>query len=1027
MKIKNLGKKLCIFTIILAFIVSSLFVIIINMKNNGKKTVEIAKVDNKNVIKAKDIYYDSSNYWAKDIVSEIVDKDVPIPEGYVYDKGDKNSGIIIKKKDENKYLLWIPYDEKVTTESVEEYYSKCDYTTMDSETRDSINHYGGFYINISDKEQYENLKNVTNEQYERGMKNAEKTNKEKTTEDHLISKEELAQVKSYKEKIGKEEEIITGVISTNLDVYLKTNSIISNEYGIDENSVVEFDDGTEITIPAGFDWYASERNIDQGYDIEGEKIIVLKIKDTDNPNLVYIWVPVNDNINDLKQKLADIYASVKIEDDPMYMYNWEGEDPVDTDEYKELVDSIETYKGFYMGEGELGEVTENGRTYVSNKARGMKKQDDGFLGIYSGEYYRGDNEKTNTLDKIKEIADVYSNGEKTSVKSHLTYGFEWDAVMQWIYKSKLTVSNEEQICKDSSNLNGAKYSVNLSQEITDEDVVGINGIYGLAGNLVDITQEIKRYDGTSSIELKPLDNEYIIGRGGSYSDSGDATKGGYPMASRMTLREREINAQNIGFRNCLYIVDDEYPEIYEASLKVAGNVTAELDQSEISRYIYCTEKECFILGGDTTNQHSICGESTEIVNYNTISELMYKANLSDSGTNFIAFEHANDNGGVPIRYTVQFKNEGNTDAIITPKKYSYVQGIEVWFGIDSLEKFYKKEGYTVITYENKNKERRQEIWKIAQEKEITLKPGESIYLFNYSSDNGIEKRENVINGSTLFEGYLEIDSNSENVTTSFIAYQDEEDLYKNGIEDTRNYYEYKDSQYSGCIDGAPKVNVVAEIDDNDDYMDDDGYLRLNSWASRDESFTYGDHNTYEDINGEKSPIDTQFATHRYGGVDDDGLTFYSSGDVSVTHNKKWANYEVPVTVNVKIKNNGNKKRKVQFYVLSYNYQYVTEKNFETIDGNTKHIDKKDILQFIKNGSNKSIFTIYKREYQYCILDELNNQPYLYSSQDGENYNGSMKIAECEIGAGETKEVEYKTILANQSNCTIYHRIKVLDN
>ena len=557
MKVKNLGKKLCVFTIILAFIVSTLFVVIINIKNGGKSESDAIEIGDKNVIKAEDIYYNSSNYWAKDIVSEIVDENVPIPDGYIYDKGNKETGIVVKKKDEDKYLLWIPYDENVTTENVKEYYSNCDYITMDSDSRDSIEHYGGFYINISDKEQYENLKNITNEQYETGMKNSIKTNNEDTTEDHLISKEELAQVKAYKEKIGKDTEIITGVISTNINPYLKLGGNNKQEDELEENKIIRFEDGTEITIPAGFNWFIGERKIDKVNTIAGTKKFVLKIKDLDNPNLIYIWVPVKDNVKELKQKVSDMYSNVKVEGEPMYMYNWEAEDPVETKEYKELVKSINRYNGFYMAEGELGEITEDGKTYLSNKARGMKKQDDNKLGIYNGEYFRGNNSRTDTINEIKKVANVYKNGEKTSVKSHLTYGIEWDAVMLWILETKLSVVNEEQICKNSSSVSGAKYNSNLNNEIKDEFVKGINGIYGLAGNLVDITQEVKKYDATSSTEIRELDTEYIIGRGGSYADSGDAIQGGYPIASRMTLTKGEIIAQNTGFRNCLYIALDE--------------------------------------------------------------------------------------------------------------------------------------------------------------------------------------------------------------------------------------------------------------------------------------------------------------------------------------------------------------------------------------------------------------------------------------------------------------------------------------
>ena len=581
MRIKNLGKKICIFTIILAMLVSVLFVIIINVlaRNKRGERENIGKnEENITTIKATDIYYDTNNYWSKSIIKEIVNENVPVPMGFEHVENEKSElGTIIKNEKDGSYMLWIPYDEKVGTDKVNEYYKKCEYEEMDAETIESIKSYGGFYINIDNKNQYETLKNINESQYKSGKKNAKKIYKEeKQVNSHLIYKEELAQIIAYGNKIGKNfvkvankekyeisklsygnrkiniqkianEEVTTGLIATTVNTY--------TEVGNGGNKKIEVN-GSIVTIPEGFDLFTS---IDEGSQINDNTLVgetgklantaVLKIRDKENKNLVYIWVPVKKKVSELKQNLADYYSRVKNEkEEGLYMYNWEAEDPIETEEYKELVKSIETYGGFYIGESELGYTEDK---VVTNRARGMKKHENGNLGVTEGEYYRGNNERSNTYEKMKEIANVYKEN-KSVVKSHLTYGIEWDAVMEWLVETRKI--NEEKIALDSSTkVPGAKYESNLSKEIKDIKVEGLNGIYGLAGNLLDITQEVKKYDQTNQEEKVKLDKEYIIGRGGSYKDAGKVEEGGFPIASRQALLEKEIKKENIGFRNCLYI------------------------------------------------------------------------------------------------------------------------------------------------------------------------------------------------------------------------------------------------------------------------------------------------------------------------------------------------------------------------------------------------------------------------------------------------------------------------------------------
>ena len=572
MKIRNLGKKLSIIFIILALLVTSMFVIIINIiaRNNRNNDNNIGELNNQsNTLKISNIYYDE-RCWPKENVKQIVDNNVPIPYGFDYYKGNKENGIVVKGT--SGYMMWIPYDESANIDSTDKYYQKCKYKTIDADKLESIELYGGFYINLAKNNQIEDLKDMTETQYIKGLENAKKIYEgNDKVESHLIYKEELAQIFAYENKIGKklinisnhdnnakieklnytknnisitkisEDKLQMGIVASTINSYSKLPE--------NKNTQVATDDGTVLaTIPSGFSIATfNGRKIDRET-VENTVNRVIKIKDNENENLVYVWVPVNEKIDELKQKLAEYYSNVEFENGKgTYMYNWEGEDPVSENEYKNLVRSIEKYRGFYISEAELG-YTEQG--VITNRARGMDiNKTNGYLGIKEGEYYRGNNSKSNTYGKIKDIANIYKRS-KTSVNSHLTYGVEWDATVEWLIKNGIIKDYTAII--DSSNVEGAKYSLNL-KKIKDEDVKGLNGIYGLAGNLIDLTQEVKKYDQTSQNEKVVLKNELIIGRGGSYADTGNMSSGGQPIATRTAILEDEIKKQNIGFRTCLYI------------------------------------------------------------------------------------------------------------------------------------------------------------------------------------------------------------------------------------------------------------------------------------------------------------------------------------------------------------------------------------------------------------------------------------------------------------------------------------------
>ena len=133
MKVKNMGKKIAIFYIVLAIIVAILVTTVLYqvIVNWGKTDVEeVIEQANKeeNIIKAKDILYD--NGWGKDIVSDIKE-DIPIPQGFTYVKGNIDEGIIIEEEGTKNKLLWIPLDQEVDLGIADEYFKDVEVPEMD--------------------------------------------------------------------------------------------------------------------------------------------------------------------------------------------------------------------------------------------------------------------------------------------------------------------------------------------------------------------------------------------------------------------------------------------------------------------------------------------------------------------------------------------------------------------------------------------------------------------------------------------------------------------------------------------------------------------------------------------------------------------------------------------------------------------------------------------------------------------------------------------------------------------------------
>lgn len=545
---KKINRTLIVFAIVLVMLITGI-ITILNVLRKDKNTVNPNETG-KTIIDAKELW--DEKYWPKEVIAKEVES-APIPIGFDYVTGSIDTGIIIQKVNSSDYLLWIPYDDSIIDDKeVQEYYKDCDTISIDSKQEDSIKQYGGFYIVMDDTYNYQQLKDIDNNTYSElyGMA-TEKYKYNDVLSSGLITRNQIQQVNSYLSKISTNLSKLTSsnktatidnltkitgenVIKTENKSYPQVKAGIVTAYpeiytkleneGI---ATVQTYEGENIIIPKGFKVSITEGNKLDRYD----KSKVIKIEDENNSKLRYVWIPVNTEIgasslSKAKEELETYYVEAKKE---MQYYN------AYDDANNELINSVDAYGGFFMAESELRYIDKDNTRTIANTAAGMVPDEKyGWGQVNEGEYYRGT--EVETIEKAKEISEQINNNQ-TSVKSHLTTGTEWDAMILWLIKSGAITG--EQAVSDSSTAPGAKYSGTYNSTLNNADIQGTNGLYGICGNLIEFT--------TEKMNVDSKDN--IVTRGGSYTYTGKQ----YSAASRMLLASNDLKWPDVGFRNCLYI------------------------------------------------------------------------------------------------------------------------------------------------------------------------------------------------------------------------------------------------------------------------------------------------------------------------------------------------------------------------------------------------------------------------------------------------------------------------------------------
>ena len=158
-------KRWQLLTIILLIIMFSAICIYAAIQIFAGDTQKIGNKDD-NILK---------NGWSKDIVSKVVDGDVPVPDGFDYVQGTKATGVIIKNLETGALYMWIP--TSLDGGEIKDYETKVDEifgdltSTLSSDLLSNITEYRGFYVGISGKEAID-IAGMTEEEYKMALEKA---------------------------------------------------------------------------------------------------------------------------------------------------------------------------------------------------------------------------------------------------------------------------------------------------------------------------------------------------------------------------------------------------------------------------------------------------------------------------------------------------------------------------------------------------------------------------------------------------------------------------------------------------------------------------------------------------------------------------------------------------------------------------------------------------------------------------------------------------------------------------------------
>ena len=331
------------------------------------------------------------------------------------------------------------------------------------------------------------------------------------------------------------------------------------------------------------------------------------------------------------------------------------------EEYKNMIDSIEYYKGFYVGRYETSvDSTASANTAVAQSQANKKVLDnsDEKQREYRMIYYQ---------DSTRNEKNSYYNS--ASVTSSMIWNTQYDAMLNWILKK---TNNKEKVF--STTLGNHKTATESDLSGTNIDDL-TNNIYDLGGNVRELTQ------GSQST----VNN---IVRGGAFYKSSS-----YPGTYNMTqLNAWGIGTNNrsynfIGTRMTLYLnkQDDTTPptiEKYGEPISTTNSITlktkAKDENSGIKKYHYYISTD-----GTNFTEYTGWGNSYTFEKLTQNTTYYVKATVEDKAGNV--------SSELPVQ-TVTTNIMDGIEEILTTRVYGSEGDGRLYLGMSST---YEKQGYYV--------------------------------------------------------------------------------------------------------------------------------------------------------------------------------------------------------------------------------------------------------------------------------------------------------------------------------------------
>ena len=346
-----------------------------------------------------------------------------------------------------------------------------------------------------------------------------------------------------------EQELSSGEVTVNEKDYASIDDYLNNKLKIPNYSDDLLDKTTGMLIKNA-KYTSNEKTaiIPKGFAI---------VADENGEKSIAKGLIITDEVDSEGKSIGNEYVWVPVEDETLDRTEWSNNEPTGTinENYIEtlpddLVNSVKTYKGFYIGRYEAGSEEPRTGAGKDNLTDVLTKK-----GLYPYNYVNYDN-------AVNQTAEMYTDKTKYGVTAILPYGAMWDETLRFVKDDAHNVT-------DSTNWGNyygttfkfiGKYCRTPSAkeptytEGTNKDkpetiswllTTGASernkakNIYDLAGNIEEWTQE-------SSY------TRYRVCRGGSYENRGNDGNFSRPASYRIGGTP-SVASGNGGFRPALYI------------------------------------------------------------------------------------------------------------------------------------------------------------------------------------------------------------------------------------------------------------------------------------------------------------------------------------------------------------------------------------------------------------------------------------------------------------------------------------------